>query len=580
MHSPSLHGAVKRSIASFVLSVFFFAGFATPDAMAAAAPVSRLKLLTSSVELFYGSAVSKTYATAFSGVPLRARGAVGLAYSLKALQGWEENPKWNTPVTRGQAIRVLFALAQISPDTPSRAPFDDLQGPDVPLADRAVKWGMIAPLTPGHFGWERTLEATELPLLLQELEKQLIFPLHTPTPRAAPAVTKERRKRPERSTAPPVSRNRGTPKKTITVDAPVDATARLKPQPLPKSDLLSAIWGLIQAKYLYLDKIDDTEAGYALAEKMMSLLDDPYSTFLRPSSASSFQQQLQGELSGIGAQVEIHPQGGVLVVSPLAGSPALKAGVQPGDRITHVDGVSILELDLQKGVEKIRGPIGSTVTLTIERNGSTIEIKVVRAKITLPEIEVSLQDSVLVIKLYQFGERTVRDLNALLAKGMEQKPTGVVLDLRNNPGGLLDAAVSVLGHFLPENSIAAKIRSRNSTREEHTEGEPVIPNNLPVVIIVNKGSASASEIVAGALQDLKRATVLGLQTFGKGTVQEVVQFSTGESAKLTTGEWLTPNGRSIQKVGVTPDVKMEEEKVGSRDEWLLRAIDIVKAKTR
>src|SRR3989344_6318048 len=222
MHSPSLHGAVKRSIASFVLSVFFFAGFATPDAMAAAAPVSRLKLLTSSVELFYGSAVSKTYATAFSGVPLRARGAVGLAYSLKALQGWEENPQWNTPVTRGQAIRVLFALAQLSPDTPSHAPFDDLQGPDVPLADAAVKWGMITPLTPGRFGWSQALDASELPRLLQKLEKQLIFPLHTPTPRAAPVVTKETRKSPEQRTAPPAARTRGTPRKTISVDAPED----------------------------------------------------------------------------------------------------------------------------------------------------------------------------------------------------------------------------------------------------------------------------------------------------------------------------------------------------------------------
>lgn len=563
--------AFKRG-SSFALLFFFLLGL-SPTTLAESG-VSRLDFTVAAVRSLYGDVPVK-YAISLRGVPLRSEAHVGLSFSLQALQGWERSGSWSTQVTRGQAVRSLFALAQLSPDTPDYAPFRDVQGPDVPLADQADAWDLLDPLTPGYFGWNRTLTSAELSHMLESVNTHLDLPLAFP-----PATPLPPQNSPRPRTVQPRLRNGETPSKTIDIEFFIDSGSRVRALDLPKNDLLTSLWGLVQAKYLYLDRVDEVEMGYSLAEKLMGLLGDPYSTFMRPSSAQSFKDQLQGKLSGIGAQVELHPEGGVLVVTPLVGSPALQAGVSPGDRIISVNGETVVGLTLQQGVEKIRGPVGTTVELTIERSGGTITIKVVRAEITLPEIEVTEQDGVTVIKLYQFGERTIRELRPLLEDAMKQKPIGVVLDLRNNPGGLLDGAVSVLGHFVPEGTVVAKIRSRNSTRQELSDTSPVIPPTLPVVVIVNKGSASASEIVAGALQDLKRATVLGVQSYGKGTVQEVTQFDSGESMKLTTGEWLTPDGRSIEKLGITPDILMEEEKPGARDAYLLRAIELIKMKAR
>jgi carboxyl-terminal processing protease len=545
------------SVALFL--VLSGAAIAPSQAQAAADTVTRQGFILSAVEALFGD-VKQQYPVGLRGVSVRAKNSIGLASAFGALQGWEQSTDWNAPVTRGQAIRVLFTLATLSPDTPSYAPFRDVEGSDVPLVDQAQTWEMFAPLTPTYFGFNRSLSPAELSTALARFKEHLALPLKAPP---VPTTTSPR-----------------IPKKII-IEAPGNAGSKMTAKQLPRSDLLSAIWGLVQAKYLYLDKVDQQELGYSLAEKLMSFLDDPYTTFMRPSGTQAFQEHLRGgKLSGIGAQVEKHPNGGVLVVSPLTGSPALKAGVRSGDRITHVDGVSVIELDLQQGVEKIRGPAGTTVELTIERNGATISIKVVRAEITLPEIEISMQDGVAVVKLYQFGERSIRDLRGALEETLKQKPTGLILDVRNNPGGLLDAALSVLSNFLPDGSTAAKIESKSSTKDEKTEGTPVLPADLPMVVIVNKGSASASEIVAGALQDYKRATILGEQTFGKGTVQEVVQFNTGESVKFTTARWLRPLGASIEKIGVTPDIKMTEGQEGSRDEFLLAAVKNVREKMR
>jgi carboxyl-terminal processing protease len=402
----------------------------------------------------------------------------------------------------------------------------------------------------------------------------MVLPLAAPkaqTPTADPA-------RGRRTRTPALPKNIND--KKISVEFFVDPGSRITKQDLPLQDMLSTIWGIVKARYLYLDKVDEKEIGYLIAEKIMSSLGDQYTTFLRPTNSQAFQQQLEGELTGIGAQVETHAEGGVLVVSPLPGSPALKAGVKPGDRITHVNGDDVTKLTLQDAVTKIRGPVGSTVKLTIVRNGSSIVIEVVRAKITIPEIEASMQDRVAVIKLYQFGEHTINDLGNVFQKLLAEQPVGLVLDLRNNPGGLLDAAISVLEHFFPKGTVVAHIKSRASTREEVTRKEnPTVPASLPLIVIVNKGSASASEIVAGAIQDLKRGTILGTDTFGKGTVQEVSQLGSGNEAvsvKLTTGEWLTPNKRSIEEHGITPDVRMEVAETAARDEMLLRAIQLMK----
>lgn len=538
--------------------------------------VSRAQFLEEAVGALFGT-VTEQYTVPFTGVPMDAEQAAGLANSLDALHGWERGG-WNLPVTRGEALEVLLTLGGLSPRATGMSAFRDVREEQASIAAQALSWHLLAPLTERYFGWSRVIQSSELQRMLDALSSHLALPLDPPV-----AVIRSHVPPPDaghtRVITPP-STNR-TQKKSISVGFSIDRGARGIPrEELPRNDLLSSLWGLVQSRYLYFDTVDQEEVGYALAEKLMSLLGNPYTTFFRPSSAQSFQQQLQGELSGIGAQVETHPEGGLLVVSPLAGSPAITAGIRPGDRITQVDGLSVIGLSLNDAVEKIRGPVGTMVSLTLVRNGATLSFKVVRAKITIPEIEVNLQDDVVVIHLFQFGEHTIRDLGGLLTDVLVKKPVGVILDLRNNPGGLLDAAIAVLEHFFPRGTVVAQIKTREDVQNEITRGQQIVPDELPVVVIVNGGSASASEIVAGAFQDLKRALILGVKTFGKGTVQEVVQFATGESAKLTTGEWFTPHGRSIEKTGIMPDVSMPEAAPGSRDEMLLEALRIVKAKVR
>lgn len=580
LHSSRL----RRGSASLTLFLLLATGFAPVRAESprGTSPVARLEFLAQAIEALYGE-IQGEYPVPFTGVPSRAAPVVGLALALDALHGWERSTAWDAPVTRGQALHVLFRLAQFTPaGITSRRSFRDVAAGKTALVERAESWNLLTPLTPGYFGWNRTLTIAEFERMLGALPEHLALPL-TPPPAGtlpagvrAPDPARSRRGvlRPAKDTGKSL-KDRG-----ITVEFSIDPGGgrNIQGKELPRSDLLSAIWGLIQSRYLHLDKVEGQEVAYRLAEEMLRSLGDPYTTFFRPSSAKSFQEQLQGKLSGIGAQVETHPQGGVLVVSPLTGSPALKAGIRPGDRITHVNGESILELNLQDAVAKIRGPVGSTVKLTISREGGTLTFDVVRAEISIPEIEVSMHDGVAVVRLYQFGERTIRELGTLLKEVLAQEPAGMVLDLRNNPGGLLDGAISVLSHFFPQGTTAAQIKTRGGSRAEVTRGLQVVPSDLPLAVLVNAGSASASEIVAGALQDLSRATVIGAKTFGKGTVQEVTQFETGESAKITTGEWFTPFGRSLEKTGIIPDVAMEES--DARDEVLLRGIAIVKAKAR
>lgn len=574
---------VRRFAASAVLLLLIGSSVLPPFPVQAAgdtANISRREFLEEAVGTLFGE-LTEHYTVPFTGVPEELEQAVGLVYVLDALQGWERSREWHLPVSRGQALKILSTLLQIAPASEKVRvkPFRDVHEGDLPTAAWAVDWGLLRPLTEHSFGWNRALAGSELQGMLDVLSTKLSLPLPAPTNVVrsrvpAPDAARKRVKQTPRTKV----RKKG---KGISVEFSIDRGSRGIPrEDLPKNDLLSSLWGLIQSRYLYLENVKEEEVGYALAEKLMGLLSDPYSTFFRPSSAKSFQQQLEGELSGIGAQVESHPEGGVMVVSPLTGSPALAAGLKPGDRITHVNGESILELDLHAAVEKIRGPVDTIVELTVVRTGATLSFKIVRAKITIPEIEMSFHENIAVVRLFQFGERTIRDLGTILQDAVSKKPTGMILDLRNNPGGLLDAAIAVLEHFFPHGTVIAKIKTREDIHEEVTRGTQIVPEDLPMVVIVNGGSASASEIVAGALQDLNRALVIGVKTFGKGTVQEVVQFPTGEGAKLTTGEWFTPHGRSIQKEGIKPDIPLEEGAAGSRDELLLEALRIIKAKAR
>lgn len=476
-------------------------------------------------------------------VPKNLQSYVGAADKKDALAVFGKDLGLSLGITRGEAAIVLMKLQNAKPATTTGLAFTDVKGTDLENAVRlSIEKKWMKPVRSTLFGTERMLTGREAKSVLR-------------------AVTGE--KEPETQMK----------KKEPTIPAGSIKIKSGKAVQLPQNELLRTIWQLLKDEYLYGEKLDEKNASYSAAEALVNSLNDSYTTFFRPADAASFQQQLSGEISGIGAQVE-YKDNALTVIAPLSGSPAEKAGVKPGDRIIKVDGASISGLDLNRSVEKIRGPKGTEVTLTIQRNGNEFEIKVTRDKIVLPEIDISFQSGIAVVKLVQFGKTTDTKLRDLMKDVQKQEPKGIVLDLRNNPGGLLHAASIVISNFVPEGSGVATIKSKDGEYTEVTTDAPTIDAKTPVVVLVNKGSASASEIVAGALQDHNRAKVLGEKTFGKGTVQQVLEFRDGSSLKMTIAEWYTPKGRAINGNGVEPDVTVTQTE--GRDDVLLRALDLLR----
>ncbi len=348
----------------------------------------------------------------------------------------------------------------------------------------------------------------------------------------------------------------------------------LKSRALPEEEMLRTVWQILVNHYVDEEQLDPEEAAYRAAEAIVDSVNDPYTSFMRPAQASDFNSQLEGTLSGIGAQVE-QRDGDIVVIAPLDGSPAAAAGIQAGDVITAADGVELHGLGFLEAIGKIRGPQGTSVTLTIMRGETQLQFTVKRQVLSMPEITTSWQGTVAVIKLAQFGDIAARDFRRTVSDIMKKEPEGLILDLRNNPGGYLETADVVLSAFLPEGSTVVHIRSRDGKNDELTDGQPIVPEDLPMVVLVNKGSASASEIVAAALQDDERATIVGETTFGKGTVQNLIPLADGSNLKVTTAHWYTPLNRAIQDVGVTPDVTVAAS-TGGRDEQMLRALDLLR----
>ncbi len=442
--------------------------------------------------------------------------------------------KMSAPVTRGEALQVLTGLLD-EQQTADVSAFTDLKTESEKQAARnaiALKW--IVPLNAKVFGFKKQLTGAETLALLQAV-----------------------------SGAYP---DRVRTKITINL-APQGDTGTL-----PEEQLMNAVWQLLMRDYLRNNKIDQKEAAYKAIEGMVDSLHDPYTSFFRPAVANDFQSQIKGELSGIGAQIE-DLSGAIVIVAPLPGSPAEKAGLQPGDQIMEANGTVLTGLGTEKAVTYIRGEKGTQVILKIRRGGIEIMVTVIRDVISIPEVSVKWQGDIAIVTLAQFGETTQKRIRSILADVQKQNPHGLILDLRNNGGGLLSAADTVMSNFLPKGSVVTKVKGRTETTLEKTQDEPTINASVKMVVLVNKGSASASEITAGALQDMKRATVVGTQTFGKGTVQEVIGFQSGEALKLTIAEWLTPLGRTIEGVGLKPDVIVD---TADRDEQLRRALDILR----
>ncbi len=329
----------------------------------------------------------------------------------------------------------------------------------------------------------------------------------------------------------------------------------------------------------YVEDVSSKELIESAIEGMLGSL-DPHSTFLNNEELSELKIQTKGEFGGLGIEVTLE-NGFVKVISPIDDTPASKAGIKAGDLITHLDDEPVLGMTLSEAVGVMRGKVGSKIKLTVSRNETeTLQISITRAIIQLKAVKAKIENDIGYIRVSSFNQKVDEQIIAAIKKFKKaNQPIGYVLDLRNNPGGLLDQAVSVTDIFLKRGEIVST-RGRferegsryNAVKKDLTEG-------LPLVVLINQGSASASEIVAGALQDHKRAIIMGTKSFGKGSVQTIIPSGENVALKLTTAKYYTPSGKSIQKTGIDPDILVEQAELkkiesSSRKESDLRgAID-------
>ncbi|HEX2114504.1 MAG TPA: S41 family peptidase, partial [Alphaproteobacteria bacterium] len=319
------------------------------------------------------------------------------------------------------------------------------------------------------------------------------------------------------------------------------------------------------------DYVEETQDRKLIEDAINGMLTalDPHSSYMNARTYRDMQVQTRGEFGGLGIEVTME-NGLVKVVSPIDDTPAFRAGLKPGDLISHLDGDQVMGLTLQEAVDKMRGPVNSSIKLTIRRgNQEPFDITLTRAKITIQSVRSRVEGDLGYIRVTSFTEQTDLGVRNAVQKIREQlgtKLAGVVLDLRNNPGGLLDQAVAVSDEFLDKGEIVSTRGRRSDDAQRFNAKSGDILNNLPMVVIVNGGSASASEIVAGALQDHRRAIVLGTKTFGKGSVQTIIPLGGQGAIRLTTARYFTPSGRSIQAQGIEPDIVVEPARIEKIDQ--------------
>ncbi len=315
---------------------------------------------------------------------------------------------------------------------------------------------------------------------------------------------------------------------------------------------------------------------------MTAAYGDPYTVYFPPAESKNFQSQIQGNFEGIGAEIGLNKDGVLTIIAPLKDSPAEKAGLLAGDLVTAINAKSTEGISVDEAVTQIRGPKGSVVDFTVIRNQKQLDIKVTRDKVEIPEIKNTYDAStgIYTIALYTFTANSGDLFNTALQDMQKHGAKKLIIDLRGDPGGFLDAAVSIASHFLPSGSVVVTedYKGKQDNLVHKSAGTGGIPDDLKTVILIDQGSASASEILSGALQDNKKATLIGTRSFGKGSVQELVKLG-DSSLKVTVARWLTPSGRSISLAGLTPDIKVDsptqEQFVAGNDPQMARAIQFL-----
>lgn len=352
---------------------------------------------------------------------------------------------------------------------------------------------------------------------------------------------------------------------TFLFSVPVSAETAKKEDPANTYQLLNLFSEVFEkVRTDYVEELTDKELIEAAIQGMLSSL-DPHSSFLNADSFKDMQVQTKGQFGGLGIQVSMDSSGLIKVISPIDETPAYKAGIKSGDLISHIDGKPIMGLSLSQAVEKMRGLVGSDITMKIRRTGEKpFDVTITRAVIKVPSVRHRMEGDIGYVRITSFTEQSERGLKKAVEAFNKEKGDqlkGIVLDLRNNPGGLLDQAIAVSDAFLGRGEIVST-RSRHTEDFQRFNARPGdITDGLPVVVLINGGSASASEIVAGALQDHARALILGTRSFGKGSVQTIMPLGINGAMRLTTARYYTPSGRSIQSVGIEPDIKVELAKI-------------------
>ena len=337
-------------------------------------------------------------------------------------------------------------------------------------------------------------------------------------------------------------------------------------------------WDLLHTYYVD-QPVDDTILMRGAIRGMMESLGDPHTSYMDPQEFEDANAQLSGSYEGIGAWVDT--SGDYLtIVTPMSGSPAEKAGLQPGDQVIAIDGEDMTGVTPEAARQKVLGPAGTDVVLTIYREGvdTPFDVTITRSQITVPSVESEMRDDgIAYVRLNTFGDTTSEELETQLKDLMAQNPRGLILDLRNNGGGYLTTAVSVASQFMSDGVVLYE-QYGDGTRDEYDLKKGGLATDIPLVVLVNEGTASASEIVAGAIQDYGRGQLVGVTTYGKGSVQNWIPLENDGAVRITIARWLTPKGRTIDKKGLTPDVVVEmteDDYKNDRDPQLDAAVEIL-----
>lgn len=341
------------------------------------------------------------------------------------------------------------------------------------------------------------------------------------------------------------------------------------------------VWDILKEKYLGRSDLDAKELFYGAIDGMLAATGDPYTTFFSPKENREFKEDLSGSFEGIGAEMGIKNEV-LTVIAPLDDSPALRAGILAGDKVLKINGEPTTNLSIDEAVDRIRGPKGTKVILSIFRTGEEEirDIEVMRDTIVVKSIKLEMREEVAVIRLARFGDDTSDEFGVVADQVIQNNAKAIVLDLRNNPGGFLGTAVDIAGYFLAGSQVAVIEENAEKERKElRTMGNGML-SGIPVIVLINEGSASASEILAGAIRDHRSDAVLvGKKSFGKGSVQELIPVSRDTAVKITVAHWLTPKGEAINNIGIAPTVEVSfelDENNREKDNQLDRALEEAK----